>query len=131
MGRDHALDRGKDFAPVLEHLADRWPDHLVLSHVIPAHLVDARLENIFHVSVDGSVEEPGQAKLVDVQHGDVAVVEDLGVPETVDRRLPNARGEERSDGRVLGKSREFLSFLFCDYVRIISRFPQPLWPNLL
>jgi hypothetical protein len=65
------------------HLADGWPEHVVLGQVVPGHFVYACLKNILKVGVDRFVENAGDAKLVYIKDGRVAIVEDQGVAEVV------------------------------------------------
>ena len=71
---------------VFVHLSDRGPEHVVLVHVVPKHLINAYFENRLEVGVDGLVQDARDSKFVDVQTGRVAVVEYLRMAQSVNWR---------------------------------------------
>ncbi len=56
---------------------------MVLAHVVPAHLIHARLKDALIVLVEVPRDQPGHAHLVDIHCGRVRIVEDLGVAQVV------------------------------------------------
>mmetsp|Transcript_13414 Transcript_13414/g.31937 ORF Transcript_13414/g.31937 Transcript_13414/m.31937 type:complete len:250 (+) Transcript_13414:1785-2534(+) len=75
-----------DLLPVLLDLLHGRPDHVILVHVIPKHLVDSNLHDRLHVRVHCVLQHSSHPQLVDVQAGSVSVVKDLWMPQAMHRR---------------------------------------------
>mmetsp|Transcript_48714 Transcript_48714/g.139303 ORF Transcript_48714/g.139303 Transcript_48714/m.139303 type:complete len:357 (+) Transcript_48714:1671-2741(+) len=112
-----------DLLPVGVHLGDQGPDHVVLVHVVPQHLVHADLEDGLKVGVHGPVQDPGHAELVDVEARRVAVVEDLWVSQAVHRGpvegllAPEARKKGLGQGPAVVEVR----------LRLLARHASQVW----
>jgi hypothetical protein len=61
------------------------PQHVVLVHVIPKHLIDTNFENRFEIWIYRFRQYARDAKLIDVETRSVTIVKDLWMPEAVNR----------------------------------------------
>mmetsp|Transcript_1278 Transcript_1278/g.3873 ORF Transcript_1278/g.3873 Transcript_1278/m.3873 type:complete len:230 (-) Transcript_1278:7-696(-) len=84
-GEHHLAHRG----PVVAHRLEARPLRRLgrVDDVVPAHLVDARLQEPLQVAVQRLAADPGDAELVDRERGGMPVVEDQRVPQPVRRGL--------------------------------------------
>ena len=83
VGLDELADGGVDLLAIGVGLGKAGPQHLVLGHVVPAHLVHAGLEDALEVGVEGRRDQPGHPQLVDVERRRMTVVEDHRVAQVV------------------------------------------------
>ena len=83
VGGDEVADDGIHLLAIGVGLGEAGPQHLVLRHVVPAHLVDAGLEDAFEIGVERRVDEACHPQLVDVEGRRVTVVEDHRVAQVM------------------------------------------------
>mmetsp|Transcript_14630 Transcript_14630/g.40650 ORF Transcript_14630/g.40650 Transcript_14630/m.40650 type:complete len:330 (-) Transcript_14630:725-1714(-) len=77
------LDDLVDLFAVFVNLTNRWPEHVVFVHVVPQHFIHSNLKNAFEVGVARFAQDPAHSKFVDVEACRVAVIKDLGMPQSV------------------------------------------------
>ena len=84
MIHDYINDGIVDILSIFIDFANRRPEHIIFVHIIPKHFVDADLKDGLEVGVDGFGEYACDAEFVDIKAWRVAVVEYLGMTESVD-----------------------------------------------
>lgn len=67
------------------NLRDGWPEHVVLVHIVPEHLIDTNFKNGFKISVHRLVQYSRDAEFVNVKTRRMTIVKDLGVAKAMRR----------------------------------------------
>lgn len=85
MRHDCIDDRLVNPLAIFVDFCDSRPNHVVLMHVIPEHLVDTNLKDTLEIGIDWLGKNTSDAKLVDVKTRSMSIVEYLGMSEAMDR----------------------------------------------